>query len=97
MDQIITRNNRERIAIRPVGGQNPHVFVQGGWERMVYEVSHANVQTANYGGPLAAELIKLKADGWKLTYSLNNTEGKTLYFKRALPRAPRRLKETIMW
>lgn len=96
MDQILARATRERVA-RPAGANNPHIFIQGGWERMILEVSQAHVQTVNYGGPLADELAQLRSEGWKMTYSLNNNEGKTLYFKRALPRAPRRLKETIMW
>ncbi|MEI6043751.1 MAG: hypothetical protein WCS37_05095 [Chloroflexota bacterium] len=90
------RRSRERLA-QPMGLENPHIFVQGGWERMVLEVSQASFQALNYGGPLAAELERFRAEGWKITYTLDNTEGKTLYFKRALPRAPRRLKETLMW
>jgi hypothetical protein len=96
MDQVLSRSTRERIA-RPAGAQNPYTFVQGGWERMILEVPQSHIQTVNYGGPLAAELVKLRKEGWKMTYSLNSTEGKTLYFKRPLARAPRHLKETIMW
>jgi len=64
---------------------------------MIIEITPAQAQAVNYGGPFSTELERFRAEGWKLTYSLNNTDGKTLYFKRPLPRAPRRLKETLMW
>jgi hypothetical protein len=96
MNRTINRRNRERIA-QPAGIENPHIFVQGGWERMILEVSQASFQSLKYGGPLATDLERFRAEGWKITYTLDNPEGKTLYFKRALPRAPRRLKETLMW
>lgn len=91
MDQALTRGGR----VRPAGASNPHVFIQGAWERMILEITQA--QMTDYTGALSVELTRLRTEGWKLTYSLNSAEGKTLYFKRPLPRAPRRLKETIMW
>jgi hypothetical protein len=72
-------------------------YFQGGWERLVLCASHTQVQNLNYGSPLLEELNKLKAEGWELTYSLKNPNGRTYYFKRARNSVPRRLKETAMW
>ncbi len=93
MSQSVERSSRER-AVRPIGSTNPYIFTQGGWERMIFEIPEAHMQADE---PLAGELARFKTEGWKITYSLSNAEGKTLYFKRALARAPRRLNETIMW
>jgi hypothetical protein len=71
--------------------------VQGDWERLVLSASQAQVQSANYGGPLGPELERLRAEGWKLTYSLRNDTGRNYYFKRPLASVPRRFRETAMW
>jgi|GEM_PF-1941963 len=71
--------------------------IKDGWERLVMCASQSQVQAAAYGGSLAGELQKLRAEGWTMTYSLRNDTGRTYYFKRALASVPRRLKETAMW